>query len=333
MANKRIVICCDGTWNNPEQKFVTNVIKLARVVSPVDSNGIQQVVFYDWGVGSSKDVSDRIKGGAFGKGLDKNIQDAYRFIVHNYYLNDELYLFGFSRGAYTARSLAGFIRNVGILKKKHASLIPKAYNMYRSKTKPDSPTAKKFRRTYSHATLEIKFVGVWDTVGSLGVPIKVLNFLNKKYAFHDTSISRIIKCARHAVAIDEKRDDFKPTLWNVRDSNQDVKQVWFAGVHGDVGGGYEKKGLSDIAFKWMIDEAKAARLAFDNSYVSKLVKPNFLGKQHKSWTGGYWFLGTYTRDIGVFGLAELHPSVKKRWNGNPKYRSKNLKKYLTKYPW
>ena len=122
---KRLIVLCDGTWNNPEQKSVTNVVKMARAILAVDRQGLHQVVFYDWG-GGSEELDDRLSGGIAGLGLDKNIQDVYRFLVHNYAKGDEIFLFGFSRGAYTARSAAGLIRNAGILKKQYAKLIPAA---------------------------------------------------------------------------------------------------------------------------------------------------------------------------------------------------------------
>lgn len=114
---KHIVICADGTWQSPESDTATHVLRLAESVAPVSASGVPQVVYYDWGVGSD---GDRLSGGITGKGIDKNIQDCYRFVVHNYAPGDALYLFGFSRGAYTVRSLAGLIRNCGILRPEHA---------------------------------------------------------------------------------------------------------------------------------------------------------------------------------------------------------------------
>ncbi len=326
--SKRIIICSDGTWNSPVEGEATNVLKLARSIKHVAADGKPQVVFYDWGVGTD---THTITGGAFGVGLDKNIQDAYRFIVHNYNPGVELFLFGFSRGAYTVRSLAGFIRNVGILKRPKAELIPKAYNLYRSKSKPKSARSKKFRKDNSVANeTPIDFLGVWDTVGSLGIPLSFLGFLNDKYEFHDTKLSRIIKHARHAVAIDEKRDDFKPALWDIKDSNQDVKQVWFAGVHSDVGGGYKDSGISDIALKWMIQEARSFGLD-----VEKHLKPvpKFDAKLHKSYKGSFRFLGKYQRPLKEHGKLDLHPTVKQRYNKVSTYRPKNLVEYVKKFGW
>ncbi len=341
---KRIIICCDGTWNNPEKRDVTNVVKLTRAILPKDKDSVNQIVFYDWGVGS-EGASTAIQGGAMGVGLDKNIRDAYRFLVHNYISGDEIYLFGFSRGAYTARSTVGFIRNVGILKKEHAELIPKAYSMYRAKTHhPNSPKARRLRSQYSHVINEIpgnpcvpriKFVGVWDTVGALGIPLRVLEDIKKKkYEFHDTQLSSTVEYACHAVAIDEKRIDFKPALWVTQPTpDQTVRQVWFVGVHCDIGGGYSEHKLSDIALKWMISHASKQELAFNTRYIRQLTfsrTPLYLGKLHKSRRGVYWFKGTHHRSIGKLPkcLESLNISVEKRYNEDKKYRPKKLVEYL-----
>lgn len=341
---RRLVICCDGTWNNPEKKDVTNVVKLSRLIIPIDSSGINQVVFYDWGVGS-EGASTAIQGGAMGAGLDKNIKDAYRFIVHNYCPGDEIFIFGFSRGAYTARSTVGFIRNVGILKKEHAELISKAYKMYRAKTHhPDSATAHELREKYCHVINDfpdmpcipqIQFIGVWDTVGALGIPLRILQDLNnKKYEFHDTELSSTVKYACHALAIDEKRWDFKPTFWTrIPAVNQEVHQVWFAGVHCDIGGGYEEHQLSDITLKWMVEHATTQGLEIDQNLLESLTgssNPLHLGNLHQSWRGVYWLKGTYHRPIGTLPeiLESLHPTVRSRYRDDSDYRPKNLVKYL-----
>ncbi len=147
---KRIVICADGTWNDPEDENPTNVLRLARAVKPVASKGVKQVVFYDWGVGS---YYAKVRGGISGLGMMKNIQDGYRFIVQNYKPGDELYFFGFSRGAYTVRSLAGFIYNCGILKREHARLIQKAFDLYKDrKIHPESAASSKFRSNIPAST-------------------------------------------------------------------------------------------------------------------------------------------------------------------------------------
>ena len=327
---KRIIICADGTWNRPEKDlrkdFPTNVLKIARAISPIstdDGKKIQQVVFYDWGLGS---YYEPVKGGAFGHGIDKNIMDDYRFIVQNYNPGDELYFFGFSRGAYTVRSLVGFIYNCSILKREHANRIEEAYALYKNnKVKPKDPISVDFRDKYSVSQMiTVDFIGVWDTVGALGIPLRVLGFLNQKNLFHDNKIGPNIKVARHALSIDEKRDDFKPTIWKKRE-NMDLKQVWFAGVHSDIGGGYapdrKKQLLSDIPLKWMIREAEKTGLSFE-PHLTAALNPSHKARKHKVYQGFYKLLGKYEREIvdGTF----IHTSVKLRYDEMPKYRPKAL---------
>lgn len=322
---KRIIICCDGTWNTPEKKDVTNVTKFARAIKQSDS-GTPQVVFYDWGIGTDGGA-DKIKGGAFGAGIDKNIQDAYRFLVHNFAIGDEVYLFGFSRGAYTVRSLVGLIRNCWLLRKFNAELIPDAYKVYRSISGVDDKKAKAFRLKYARK-IRIKFMGVWDTVGALGIPIGLFGKYNeKKYGFHDTTITSIVDNAYHSLAINEKRKPFKPTLWKTKPKRANTEQVWFVGVHADVGGGYKEAHLSDIALNWMVKKATQCDLSFNDYYLKKIKDNNKVILHSES------LLGTHIRDIGVTNFDEsLHISVKALYQKNKKYRPKNLIKYLSKKP-
>jgi len=341
---KRIVICADGTWNSPEDRNATNVITLARGLAPegtVAATGapITQVVFYDWGVGTG-DLKDKITGGALGKGLDKNIQDAYRFIVHNFAKGDELFLFGFSRGAYTVRSLGGLIRNCGILTRDKAHLIPAAYSMYRSKAGPDVPTAVDFRNQHAHhkdaqgERPTITFMGVWDTVGALGIPFRFLDDLNeKKYQFHDTELSSVTKNSYHALAIDERRGDFNPVLWsNIPKPGQHVEQIWFGGVHADVGGGYPETGLANCALHWLADKAAGHGLGLNKNYLAMYV-PNPAGKLHRSKRGVYHLKICKRREIIPYQAttpeATFHPSVKARFQADADYRPPKLVEYLT----
>ena len=329
--SKRLVICCDGTWNSPEQHHVTNVVRTARAVLPVDEAGTPQVVFYDWGIGS---YHDKLRGGMLGAGVDKNIQDAYRFLVHNYAAGDQIYLFGFSRGAYTARSLSGFIRHCGLLGKINAHLIPRAYRLYRGRAGRDAPSVVAFRRANAH-DVRITFIGVWDTVGALGVPSEIIERMGgkRRYAFHDTSLGPNIDHACHAVAIDEKRIDFEPTLWRrLPGPGQIIEQQWFAGVHGDVGGGNADSGLADVALQWIWSRAETHGLTFDREYRRALVKPNPLGKLHRSWTGMYRVKGQHQRPIGELpdALEHVHPSVRERHQALPEYRPQNLQDYFNR---
>jgi len=334
--SKKIVVCSDGTWNKPDQKkddqySPSNVVKFARAVLPESTKGETQIVFYDPGVGTSGGL-DRITGGAFGHGLDKNVEDNYRFIIHNFSEGDEIFLFGFSRGAFTVRSTAGLIRNCGILKKENSDKIPMALKLYRRKdAKPDSPDAEEFIKKYALKT-KIKFIGVWDTVGSLGIPIGWLRWITKrKYQFHDVQLSSQIQNAYHALAIDEKRSTFKPTLWSAKeDVDQSVEQVWFPGVHSSIGGGYPDSGLSDIAFKWMKDKAVECGLEFDQEFINKTIRPNHLGELPDSKTGIFKYGSDYFRPLErqKGGREKVDNCAIRRHETMDEYRPKNLVEYL-----
>ncbi len=334
---KRIVICADGTWNRPEQgddDRPTNVLKLARAIEPVthdeDGSEVEQVVFYDWGIGS---YYGSVSGGATGKGINKNVQDGYRFIVQNYDPGDELYFFGFSRGAYTVRSLSGFIYNCGILERRHANLIHDAFELYKSPSRPDSRTSKRFRKDYSRGeAIRVRFIGVWDTVGALGIPLSFAGFLNDRHHFHDNKIGPNIDCARHALAIDELREDFEPTIWKSR-RGLDLKQVWFCGVHTDVGGGYIHPGraaLSDIPLAWMMREAREMGLGIEQ-HLDTVLRPSATARLHDSYKGFMKLLGKSRRKIGR--NTRIHASVKERYDRDRKYRPRPLVKYVKKYGW
>lgn len=253
---KRLIVCLDGTWNTPDQKGgPTNVVKLMRAVQHVDNEGVPQIAFYDKGVGTGG-LTDRIRGGASGRGLDENVRDGYRFLAHNFQKDDEIYLFGFSRGAFTARSLAGFIGACGLLDKPELELLPQAWDYYRTPPDERDVEGDSGFKAKSRMDVNIKCVGVWDTVGALGVPVESFNWFNKpKYQFHDTTIGGNIDNAFHAIAIDEKRGPFAPALWEGSEQtvvNRTIEQVWFPGVHSNIGGGYDDHKLSDVTLQWML---------------------------------------------------------------------------------
>jgi len=338
--NKRIVICADGTWNRPEKNqkkdFPTNVLRLARAIEPADGGLMPQQVFYDWGIGS---YYDPVVGGAAGKGINKNIMDDYRYIVQNYLPGDELFLFGFSRGAYTVRSLCGLINNCGILKRPDARLIQAAFDHYKKSGEDYAPKGTesiRFRQEHSHPSREVKFVGVWDTVGALGIPFSFLGLLDRKDEFYDTKIGSNVRIARHAMAIDELRSDFKPTVWTPRD-NLDLKQVWFLGAHSDVGGSYEPDEddslLADIALDWMVREAEVADLTTE-PHLRESLRPSPTAKLHQSRRWFYRSKRRYYRPIDHRkGEVLIHESVKQRWDSDTKYRPRNLERYLDKHGW
>ena len=351
---KRLIVCCDGTWQDLECPYPTNVVKMAQAIEPISKDGISQVVFYDEGIGTggSTEVQkkiDRVAGGAIGKGIDKNIQDGYRFLCLNYSPGDEIYLFGFSRGAYTVRSLAGLMYNSGLLSRPNIRHIPEAYELYRDRLKPDHPSITEFRQKYGFTSekygdrVPITLLACWDTVGSLGIPdlSSFLNLdrkINDQYQFHDPKLSPIIQNALHAVAIDEQRSTFDASLMEKsnRTEDQNLIQKWFPGDHGCVGGGSEEQsGLSDGALQWMIDSIKELNLGLDidTNVIPTGVNPNpdaeykvepksFIGKMTK-------VLGTKVRQVSD-NFDDLHDSVKKRWLDLENYRPDNLKKHSFK---
>jgi uncharacterized protein (DUF2235 family) len=337
---KCLVICCDGTWQSLQKTAnPTNIFKIAQAIKPVSpskSQEIEQVVYYDHGVGSGDltgqvDLGERISGGAFGKGIDHKIQDAYFFLCENYVSGDEVYLFGFSRGAYTVRSLAGMIHCSGLLSRSNLRKVPEAYELYRDRLiKPSDKEAQAFRQENGDR-INITLLGCFDTVGSMGVPdeIPFLPFdklINAKYRFYDTDLSSIIQNALHAVAIDEIRKvfDVTPMIKSQNAPNQVVKQVWFPGEHGCVGGGHEKHGLSDGALLWMVDEIKALGLGleFDLGIIPGGVKPDPLEDFDNSLHGIYMLTGKHERLL--VENAILHPSVQERGQDRQDYRPQNL---------
>lgn len=322
---KRLIVCCDGTWQNLSSRYPTNVVKIAQAIKPQSTNEIPQIIFYDEGIGTG-DKADRMFGGAFGWGIDQNIQDAYRFLCLNYEKGDEIYLYGFSRGAYTVRSLAGLIYCSGLLARNKIRQTPRAYELYRHPDiRPHDHEAIQFRldnavRFKNEAGVPIKLLGCWDTVGSLGIPdqipfLPVDEWINEKYKFHDTSLSLIIENAFHAVAIDEIRKVFDITLMVKSSQNpaQTLRQVWFPGDHGCVGGGTkEQSGLSDGALKWMIDESKAFGLEFDEGAVLDGINLNPTIPFDNTLKGISALTGRNLRTVSD-NWDDLHESVVKRY--------------------
>lgn len=311
---KRIITCSDGTWNKIGEKdgkvvVQTNVEKMYNAICE-EGNGITQVKAYDQGVGTGYSWKDKIVGGATGAGIDKNIKDMYSFLVFNYEPGDEIYLFGFSRGAYTARSIAGFIRNCGILKPQYFNHVDKAYDLYRDRNSysiPDSDMMRSFRKSFCYEDITpIKFIGVWDTVGSLGIPLPSYQMRNQeRYKFHDVTLSSYVENAYHALAIHEKRKLFLPTLWQKSDHvkndpnhKQKMEQRWFLGVHSNVGGGYADSGLSNIALNWLVQKAHETGLCYHEDEMKK-IKPDYNGVMRNSYTYMYWLWGPAMRPISL----------------------------------
>ena len=270
--------------------YATNVEKTDIAVLKEDAKGILQITAYYGGIGTNH--SSHLWGGLTGAGISQTICDAYAFIVDNFVIGeDELYLFGFSRGAYTARSLSGFMHWIGVLKKQKLSSLPGCYKQYRL---PESERDPAFRGdqlqliSEREQSIPIRFLGVWDTVGSLGLPIPVVGrFVNHRYVgFHDTELSPNVSHAFHALAVHELRSAFAPSLWFKKTPRQVVEQAWFPGTHCDVGGGNPDHSLSDIPFLWMLCHAENLGLEFDHAFLKQEAHPDYRAEIYDS--GGGW---------------------------------------------
>ena len=309
---KRLILCADGTWNEPEQvdektgrRRPTNVLKTARAVLPRSASGVEQVVYYHVGIGGESAGLDKVTDGAFGNGMERNVRALYRFIVFNWREGDEIYLFGFSRGAFTVRTLCGFMRAVGLLQKADEFYTPDFYKLYESSIPKNTPQWDEATKTVNVKKEDIRpcpgirLVGVWDTVGSLGAPGALGQLFNPgKYKYHDTGLHDEIENACHALAIDEQRGPFAPTLyarpagWRGR-----LEQVWFPGYHCNVGGSSDPDGVANEALHWMIEKAGGLGVEFDQKYLAHYWAC-FNSKVHDSMSTMYRLMKKYVRPIG-----------------------------------
>ena len=327
---RRLVVCFDGTWNSQELEDgqsadATNVAKVKAAIAAHDGNGNEQVVKYIKGVGTAGGLLLRGSGGAIGTGLNRDIRQGYRWLCDNFEAGDEVFIFGFSRGAYAARSLAGMVGKCGLLDFKdkgffariRAGRVRRAFSIYRDS---DNEGADWREANDTNFPVNIGFLGVWDTVGSLGIPdFLVLNVLDRdeRYSFHDTALGENVTVARHALAIDERRESFLPTLWTNTDG-RDIKQIWFAGVHGDVGGSYNDAGLGDITLKWMMTEAQATGLSFKPGLTP--VGDNPAAERNESLTRGWKLLPTRPRAVpDLEDATDIHESVVLRRENDATY--------------
>lgn len=314
-AARKLIVLCDGTFNDPDDD--TNVFRFKNALARPN-----QLVYYDEGVGVTEEgdrkgwfgrAIDSLAGGAFGSGLSGNVQQAYRWICENYLDGDELYFVGFSRGAYTARSVVGMIRKIGLVRAPlDRRTLHSAFGQYRSEHHPNCPVIQTFRTKLNTRPVEevhLRFIGVWDTVGALGVPVVGPRSLiaRRRWGFHDTRLSSHVVTARQALAIDERRAAFLPVPWSYdeeRATNRpdSVEQVWFAGCHSDIGGG-----AGHLAFRWMLEQAEANGLTFDPPVA---VRPNPAPTQvlHESLTLPYRIgNGSVLRPIKEPSKDPAHP--------------------------
>ncbi|KAF2718853.1 hypothetical protein K431DRAFT_229884 [Polychaeton citri CBS 116435] len=343
--SKRLILCEDGSWLNAQSNSLknslaipSNVTRLSRAVKAHSRDGIPQVVYYHFGVGASGGIVDKIYGGISGDGLAEIVREGYDFVSSNYVLNDEIFLFGFSRGAFTARSIAGLIGEIGVLTKDglpyFAEIFRDVQHMHDPNYVPkhpdlpfpDKPSASDPRYRYelqkrglTRLSVSIKIVGVWDTVGSLGTPkvgwlqrVGLQSSVSKQMSFYDTSLSNCIENAFQALALDERRYSFQPAVWEKLNGNTTIlRQVWFPGAHSNIGGGYDDQQIATISFAWMVAQCQPF-IDFDIDYVldqweaaedyygrhEQRTRPWSFGKIFSGMTGFYALGGEKVRTPG-----------------------------------
>jgi hypothetical protein len=387
---KRLILCFDGTWNTPEDQ--TNVSRIYAAIADVYGGCKGQLKFYDTGVGTS--AGSRITGGTLGWGLNENILQGYCWLINEFLpfagtprsqpepdgeifdAGPDIFIMGFSRGAYTARSLAGLINRCGLPRKElfrgeknpitgkvddrantQSRIIQRAWELYRMKL----PAGVEGRRQEPCAAyrrekcwnVKVKVLGVWDTVGALGVPMFSNTPLARaKYGFYDTSLGRVIEHAYHAVAIDEQREDYQVTLWDAAHpvGTREVEQRWFPGAHANVGGGYQDDLLPEPPLKWIAEKALKHGLEFSDEFQMKLGVPsckNALPEDFKLRGDEYLspvrdsyaeflhglyriarsivFRGRYYRPMLISGVGEtIDESAHMKWAADPRYRPQNF---------
>lgn len=355
-----IVIFCDGTGNQFGDTN-SNVLKLHDCLH---RDAAEVLTFYDPGVGTFglqeamfawQQVIPRLAGLAFGWGYRQMVHRAYTFIACNYQPGDRVWLFGFSRGAYIARVLAGMLHGTGLLEPGNVHLFDSAFRLYKKAFRRDEeggfPILQRFKKQFCRPC-PVHFLGVFDTVKSIG-------WFRRWMVLPWTAKNESVGIFRHALSIDERRCFFRPNLWG-DPGKTDVREVWFAGVHADVGGGYleAEAGLSKIVLKWMIDQAQLAGLRMDAKRMARImggggryVKPDHVAEAHRSLKSGWWLpevllprrladrqgcaartglpfiswsLIRLPRHIGA--KSDIHVSVQQRMEARPDYRPANLPK-------
>ena len=311
---KNIVVFSDGTGQDGGTGHNTNVYKLYNLIL---DRSPRQMSFYDKGIGTGW---RKATGNIAGRGFSKNVIQCYEFIFQNFQDNDKIFLFGFSRGAATVRSLAGFIHLFGILPRSRGKLIKKAWKLYKIKN-PDTrkERAAEFVKLNHTMWANVEFLGVWDTVAALGIPNskidRVIDWLIP-HGFHNFELSESVKHACHGLAIDDVRKTFHPVLFepNLKE-DQTLRQVWFMGMHTDVGGGYMEKELSDIVLEWMVLHAVQHGLHIykPKKRKSPTCLPDSNGKIHNSrdkfWKRAIFKAKPRDWDQSRFGQAVVHESV------------------------
>jgi uncharacterized protein (DUF2235 family) len=350
---RNLVLFCDGTDNEFGEQN-TNVVRLLQSLVRDDPN---QLVYYDPGVGTmaapgpitrlGKAIS-RAVDLAFGTGFDDNVRDAYIWLMNNWQPGDVVYLFGFSRGSYTARVVAGMLHHIGLLPPHLENLVPYALRLMLVTKRDNRAIGDEFRRTFSRPTtdpdrrIRVHFIGVWDTVASVG-------FLWDPARYGFTKNNPGVDIIRHAISIDERRAFYRENRFERAFLTQDLKQLWFAGVHSDIGGGYNDSRLWQPPFFWIAGEAKDAGLRIDDralaAAVGELADKPWLEKQHNEYLNPklapLWYLceilpkmprpgrphmNLFRARRLVSGRDELHESALRRIHDDPRYNPANLSK-------
>ena len=342
---KNIILCSDGTGNKGGYGADTNVYKLYNAIDIHNSK--TQITFYDDGVGTNTNKYIRGVTGAFGFGFGKNIRELYAFLSRNYDPGDEIFMFGFSRGAATVRAFAGMIQECGLLdiengscktdghfdEKKFQTQVEKAFKAYR-KIKSNPSKALEFKKNYAikdpesapDSNLKIKMIGVWDTVSALGFPqdwswivnwifylVEKLGNLVRPHSFYNYQLNQNVEHVHHAIAIDDERKTFHPKVWTetVPDKPKKIEQVWFVGVHSNVGGGYPRAGLSLVAYDWMVKRAVDHGLVFKKNVMAEAeAAANVYGKLYDSRDGAAVYYRYAPRNIEELCEGRLNGPVK-----------------------
>ncbi len=360
---RRLALFLDGTWNTVDDN--TNVWRLKSLCSPKSADGVTQLAYYEIGVSG-------VFGLLFGKGLDKNITDAYEWLIDKYNPGDDIFIFGFSRGAYTARSLAGYIAKCGLLKPGAPLGVKQLYKRYRraeartiwellesrdAGTLGETSLEEQWILKYSEP-IHIKVVGVWDTVGALGIPwFHIPRISRSTLKFLHTGLRRPIENGFHALAVDEHRRAFPPTLWTVRkpkDPNAtiaaprpltSVEQRWFVGSHPNIGGGCESDLLLQIPFGWIMKKASFHGLAFrndvdlDGDVLQAPISDSYCEFMYGAYAicsnPYYRPIGELPKEIcdGTHAIVNetIDASVFERWRSAAKYRPYNLVAWAKRY--
>jgi uncharacterized protein (DUF2235 family) len=371
MAKKRLALFLDGSWNDTADN--TNVRRLYDMMALTGADGLEQKPYYSEGVGTAR--GERVRGGIWGYGLDEDVRKAYRWLVRHYEKGDDIFLFGFSRGAFTARTLCGIIVRCGLLYPGAPLSIEQVWQRYTNSRDlndiwlvkqalklpvdfPDVVVTDDDRRLAECARrVPIEMIGVWDTVGSMGIPLGNVPLIGRNaFQFHNTNPSKLMRNGFHAMALDEHRLHFDVTMWNRFVPNQpeparphaqpdpNIEQRWFAGAHSNIGGGIANSFMAQVPLDWLQQKAVGLGLTFKNDV--RLRGDEHLAEIHKSLDLKFKLLQlgkTFDRTLApkpvrkTGGKADgvvspinvtIDGTVFDRWHKDTRYRPVPLQKWL-----